>query len=200
MNARHFYPLALLALTTIPHAHAQEEIPAPAHAAEAALPAPETTETVTAIHDGDTVTLATGERLRLEGIDAPELPQPHGLAAQAALADLVATAPAITVNRRGRDRYGRTIATIYAPIPDRRRINIPATMVQRGHAWHYPAYPGRYDYAARQTAAQTARRGLWASTDPVAPWDWRRRPRLLPSPQRARMNSTCPNGLCPLNP
>lgn len=54
-------------------------------------------------------------------------------------------------------------------------------MVDRGMAWHYKRYQAeqssedRAAYSAAEIAAQDARRGLWSTGYPVAPWDWRMR-------------------------
>jgi len=43
------------------------------------------TGTVTSVHDGDTITLNTdsgAKKIRLAGIDAPEIKQPYGIASR----------------------------------------------------------------------------------------------------------------------
>lgn len=84
---------------------------------------------IASVHDGDTLRLCSGERIRLLDIDAPELagsprcdprhPRPHAwcgadaLARRSrdALAAFVASGPA-TIERKAKDRYGRTLAHI----------------------------------------------------------------------------------------
>lgn len=78
------------------------------------------TETVSVRHvvDGDTFELSTGEKVRIQNVDTPEL-HPCRCAAEC---DLAAKARAFTVTalaggsvniERGRqDRYGRTVATV----------------------------------------------------------------------------------------
>lgn len=83
-----------------------------------------------AIIDGDTVALpcdptrgiypGCSERVRLEGIDAPESYRPRceaerapALAAKARLAELL-RGKAVTITRVGRDRYGRTLGHLAA--------------------------------------------------------------------------------------
>lgn len=73
------------------------------------------------VHDGDTVRLATGERVRLAGVDTPELPPRAAcdrevrlaLEAKARLLELVHTADQVTLHRpsgeRDVDRYGRLL-------------------------------------------------------------------------------------------
>lgn len=78
-----------------------------------------TTCTVT---DGDTIRCGS-ERIRLLGIDAPEMPghcrqgrmcaPGDPLASKAAIATLLRRRP-LTIMRIGRDRYGRTLALVSA--------------------------------------------------------------------------------------
>jgi endonuclease YncB( thermonuclease family) len=69
------------------------------------------------VPDGDTLVLAGGERVRVLGVDAPEL-HPCQCEAECRLGrnarDLVAVAvgPGVLVSRRGRDRYDRTLAVV----------------------------------------------------------------------------------------
>ena len=72
------------------------------------------------IIDGDTIEIA-GQRIRLNGIDAPESRQtcvadgvtwPCGQSATAALAEFIGGMP-VRCEGQGSDRYGRTIATCY---------------------------------------------------------------------------------------
>ena len=71
------------------------------------------------IIDGDTFVL-DGERIRLEGPDAPELhkarcPNEKAVAVQATerLQELIGTGP-LLIERHGLDRFGRTLAFVYA--------------------------------------------------------------------------------------
>jgi micrococcal nuclease len=69
------------------------------------------------VPDGDTLILASGERVRMLGVDAPEL-HPCQCEAECRLGrdarDLVAMAvgQGVLVSRRGRDRYDRTLAVV----------------------------------------------------------------------------------------
>lgn len=67
------------------------------------------------VHDGDTFWFA-GEKIRLFGIDAPEMGQPRcdrpargAVAARDALIALL-NAGTLVLERHGKDRYGRTLA------------------------------------------------------------------------------------------
>ena len=123
------------------------------------------------VHDGDTLTALddtnTQQRIRLQGIDAPELGQPFGRASRDRLAAL-AKGKAATITPHGRDRYGRTIATIEIEGDE-----LGHRLVAEGLAWHYVQFNNDPLLAAAEQKARAARRGLWADAKPVPPWEWR---------------------------
>jgi hypothetical protein len=61
--------------------------------------------------DGDTIRVGS-ERIRLRGIDAPELSEPEGQAAKERLEELLRTGP-IQVIPHGRDVYDRLVADVF---------------------------------------------------------------------------------------
>jgi endonuclease YncB( thermonuclease family) len=123
---------------------------------------------VTNCHDGDTCALADGTRVRLHGVDAPELDQPYGAQSRLLINSLVA-GHHVDVRPTGDLSYGRTVADIV--LPDGRDVG--AVLVASGAAWvesrwnHDPAA-----YAA-QDHAQRAHLGLWADSTAIPPWQWR---------------------------
>lgn len=121
------------------------------------------------VGDGDSLRLS-GVRIRLEGIDAPELDQrctrngvvyPCGREARAALQSMIEGA-VITCRGRRHDRYDRLLARCTA-----RETDINRAMVEAGWAVAY----GDYEHA--QAQARRAGRGLWAGQF-ERPQDWRR--------------------------
>ena len=76
----------------------------------------------------------------------------------------------VTVNVRGRDKYGRTVAEVV--LPDGRTLN--EELVIQGLAWQYRKYSHDPRLALMETEAREAKRGLWADPDPVPPWEWRK--------------------------
>jgi micrococcal nuclease len=132
---------------------------------------PTLTGKVVGIADGDTLTLLVAKtqvRVRLDGIDTPERGQPFGKKAGQALAKKV-FGKIVQVDDFGKDRYGRTLGIVRL---DTRNINLE--LVREGWAWWYRKYaPKNKELAAAETAARTAKRGLWADAKPVPPWDWR---------------------------
>ncbi|KQN37026.1 nuclease [Sphingomonas sp. Leaf407] len=93
--------------------------------------------------DGDTLRCGR-ERIRLLGIDAPELPghcrrgrqcvEGDPVASKAALAAAIARGPA-TIVRRGRDRYGRTLARVRVNGVDLSAAQVRSGMAVRVARW-----------------------------------------------------------------
>lgn len=124
--------------------------------------------------DGDTLQVA-GQRVRLFGIDAPDLDQvcqhagrdyPCGKVARAALWDLVAGLDVSCAPEGAAPQEdGSILATCTAG-----GFGLNANMVHAGWALADPQAPDRYQ--AAQADAEQARRGLWRGRfDP--PWEWR---------------------------
>lgn len=105
------------------------------------------------IIDGDTVEVG-GQRIRLHGIDAPEMDQSGGSAARAHLAKLIAGRPVSTVPIDV-DVYGRTVARLVVEGRD-----LCAAMVADGYAIAYRYFSTAY--VKHERAARRRRRGLWA--------------------------------------
>jgi micrococcal nuclease len=150
----------------------------------AATPAFAFDAAVTRCHDGDTCTLADGERVRLHAIDAPELDQPYGDQARVLINRLVA-GQHVDVRPTGDRSYGRMVADIgfldcSTSVPagaDRhcQARDVGTVMVSAGLAWEERRWDNNQAsrLVERQAEAQAAHRGLWAGVDPVPPWTWR---------------------------
>lgn len=126
------------------------------------------------VADGDTLWVRpdTGgrpQKLRLEGIDAPEICQPGGEASRTSLSQLVMHQRVrVTVNRR--DDYGRGLARLYVDGED-----VAARMVSSGQAWSYRWRRSLGPYAAQEQQARQARQGLFAVANAELPRDFRKR-------------------------
>jgi len=149
---------------------------------------------VTSVADGDTMTVVTSDKkqfkIRLEGIDSPEDKQAFGDKAKQALSAKVLNKQ-VTVTWTKLDQYQRLLAHIYL---GSQWVN--QAMVTEGWAWHYTQYSSNQQLAAAQAAARTARRGLWAAKNPVAPWVWRKRPKTSTKKEKGgvlRILSLLPN-------
>jgi micrococcal nuclease len=122
---------------------------------------------VVQIVDGDTLVLAGGAKVRVLGIDAPELERDGRPAdflahkARAALGDLTLNKTiALEYDRLRYDHYGRLLA--YIRLPDHTLVN--TELVRRGLARVYLISPNlRYqkDLLTAQQEAIEAQRGVW---------------------------------------
>lgn len=150
-------------------------LPARAPAANYALAEPcgldRVDEQVTAayIYDGDTIKLADGRKLRLVGIDTPELAhdfrpaQPLAKQARKALARLVPLHDRLYLryDKTRQDAYHRTLAHLF--LED--GTNVQREMLASGLARVLAIPPNVWQiecYLAAEATAQTAKRGLWA--------------------------------------
>lgn len=132
-------------------------------------PLPPPYEGIARASDGDSLRLQ-GVRIRLVGLDAPELDQmcwdaagaewPCGRSSRARLSAILAEKPAVCT-QRGHDKYGRVLATCESGGRD-----IGAMLVSEGWAVAHG------DYATEQMAARAAKAGLWRGRF-VDPGLWR---------------------------
>ncbi|WP_374515971.1 thermonuclease family protein [Niveibacterium sp.] len=133
---------------------------------------------VVGVHDGDTITVLSADqvqhKIRLAGIDAPELGQAWGKNARQTLSGLVFGHQVEVVTSK-RDRYQREVGKVL-----RAGTDINLAVLDAGMAWWYREYakeqaPGdRAVYSRAEANAARDQRGLWADRDPVPPWEWRR--------------------------
>ncbi len=123
--------------------------------------------TITKVYDGDTVTLATGERVRLLQIDTPELSpvECYGKEARAALISLLSSPGQISLKTDPsldtEDSYGRLLRYIFVG-----KTNINLKLVEIGAAVPYFYKGDRGQYSAQiLRAAQIAKSksiGIWS--------------------------------------
>ena len=128
---------------------------------------------VVGVHDGDTVTLLLNQKqfkVRLDGIDAPEIGQAYGDKAKRHLSSLVA-GKTVKGQRLGGDKYGRNICKLGV---DKPVGSVNLNMVEQGLAWHYVKYSTDRALADAQIIAKREKRNLWSESGPIPPWDWRK--------------------------
>ncbi|KAJ1273757.1 hypothetical protein BS78_05G008500 [Paspalum vaginatum] len=112
--------------------------------------------------------LAKKYRIRMRGVDAPELKMDNGKESKNALVKLIGR-KRVTVYVYGQDQFGRYVGDIYCD-----NVFIQEEMLKSGHVWHFKNYDKRPEFAQWEREARAARRGLFASENPEKPWDWRR--------------------------
>ena len=138
-------------------------------AAENELPA-ELSGKIVGVHDGDTLTLLVDRRqykVRLEGIDAPEIGQDFGSRAKQALSKQC-FGKSVHVETHGQDRYGRTLGEVFV---DGKSANL--MLVKEGMAWHYKKYSDSTELAEAESQAREKKLGLWSDPAAIAPWEFR---------------------------
>lgn len=123
--------------------------------------------------DGDSLVIK-GEKIRLHGIDAPELKQTCqtnkgkkqlcGKMAKQSLQRLIKNQK-VTCLGNSRDKYKRLLATCYVE-----PFNINKKMVTDGWALAYRKYSK--DYIDEEHEAKHAKVGMWR-WEFVKPWEWR---------------------------
>lgn len=142
------------------------------------------------VADGDTMRVGA-RRVRLSGVDAPELSQRCGpdsrkVACGATAAEWLrrrVEGRPITCEQVDTDRYGRSVAICRVAGED-----IGAAIVEAGWATAYRRYS--MAYVGQEARARAARRGIWALGF-EAPSDYRRERRLADVP-------VAPDPRCPI--
>jgi endonuclease YncB( thermonuclease family) len=126
---------------------------------------------VVGVIDGDTYdVLVEGRsiRVRMEGIDAPERGMPYYKAAKQHLS-VLCFGKQITLVSTGKDHHKRTLGFAY--LTDGRELS--REMLKAGYAWHYKKYNSDPALAQLEVVARQNRRGLWAESMPMPPWEHR---------------------------
>jgi endonuclease YncB( thermonuclease family) len=136
------------------------------------------------VSDGDTIRILVGQSqvtVRLEGIDAPETGQAFSAKSKEALERLVA-GKTVTVRKTGDDKYGRSLGFVLAD-----GVEVNGRMIADGWAWHFKKYNSDERLAQLELSARSNRKGLWADSNPLAPWDFRNRQRSERSPEPGKV-------------
>jgi endonuclease YncB( thermonuclease family) len=127
--------------------------------------------------DGDTFTLLTADKkqvkIRLHGVDCPERKAPFGSQAKEFAGKLI-FGKAVTAKKTATDRYGRTVA-VY--LPDGRVFN--EELLKAGLAWHYKKHDRNPLWSKMEAAARKGKKGLWAQSNPIPPWEFRKAQRNI---------------------
>ena len=127
--------------------------------------------------DGDTIEVWHKDellRVRLQGIDAPELDQPFGQEARLHLSKLV-QGQMVSIIYESYDTYGRLLGKILVNGHD---INL--RMIKDGLAWWYRYYRQQQSsedqvvYESTEAHSKNLKLGLWVSENPIEPYEWRK--------------------------
>lgn len=133
--------------------------------------------------DGDSIKVKDDQgkefEVQIEGTDAPESKQEYGKEATEALRKLCMDKD-VRVTWTKKDNFERILAQVYLGSE-----HINATMLRDGHAWHFKRYNQSKELAELEEKAKQAKRGLWGTEAPQAPWDYRKENRAPDKPDRS---------------
>lgn len=138
---------------------------------------------VTKVVDGDTIYVFSSydnliKKVRLVGIDAPEMDQPYGIDSKIALENYISNKN-IRIYDYGLDKYDRMLGKVIFNGKD-----INSLMIKNGHAWLYKKYKkslNPYDqsyYSELENNAQNSKLGIFENPGFIEPWVWRRNKRI----------------------
>ena len=125
---------------------------------------------VTDVSDGDTLVIGNGGRVRvvqIAGIDAPELNQEYGKDARDFIKEMT-KGKKVTVEILEQKTPQSLVARISVDGKD-----LAATLVESGLAWTEQGSAA--DLQTAQEKAKSGKQGLWAGTNPTAPWEFRKK-------------------------
>jgi endonuclease YncB( thermonuclease family) len=134
--------------------------------------------TVSAVHDGDTFTIKTEtsqHKVRLAGIDAPELDQPLGVESRDSLRKVVLH-KLVLIETVKNDKYGRVIGKVTHD-----GLDVNLKQIQAGMAWVYKDYVKELSkedkvlYFKSEVQSKAVGIGLWKDAVVVEPWIWRKK-------------------------
>ena len=129
--------------------------------------------TVVRVVDGDSIHVRLAnddlQKIRLFGIDAPEMRQRDGAISGRFLAVRLGDAM-VRIVPQSTDVYGRIVATVF----DEDGLNINEEMIRLGLAWVYRDFTKNPEWLALEQMARDQKIGLWRRNDPIPPWEFRR--------------------------
>jgi micrococcal nuclease len=122
--------------------------------------------------DGDTIWIMIEGRktkIKIDGIDCPEMGQDFGRNAKQFTSDLV-VGKIVEVNIKGVDKTKTAAAFV---LIDKKDIGL--ALLRAGLAWNYKQYASDDPvYALIEEDAKKEKIGLWSMTNPISPWEFRR--------------------------
>ncbi len=128
---------------------------------------------VTHVSDGDTLWIEVDPKskpikVRLQGLDAPEVCQAWGKQSRDALKTRLLR-KSVSLSTRAKDDYNRTLGRVAF-----RGEDVGVWLVANGHAWSYHHRRNPGPYASEEALARKARLGLWAQPSAQEPRQFRK--------------------------
>lgn len=139
--------------------------------------------------DGDTILCLKNKseqiKVKLFGIDAPELDQPYGQEAKQLLNQMLHEDIFISIRKITKDNtylvdinYIDTLCR--EPITSESECttnleNINSNMIETGHAWYdLSEEENDPNFQTDERNARYYKNGLWSQSNPIPPWEWRK--------------------------
>jgi endonuclease YncB( thermonuclease family) len=122
------------------------------------------------VTDGDTFIFQSDSckyKIRMLGIDAPEMSQTYGADSRYWLSTYMHKPGTIVL--KNIDKYGRHVATLYI-----NNININQLSVRLGKSWYAPQFYKNSAFAYAMDSAKSESKGLWIYSNPIPPWVYRK--------------------------
>jgi endonuclease YncB( thermonuclease family) len=123
--------------------------------------------------DGDTIWIKNAmgkrEKVRILGIDAPEICQDWGLESKQAIQTFLKNKKVYIQKKARRDDYGRLLSSIRSD-----QIDLGAYMVANGYAWAMRYGRQSHHYTQLEKQARRKKIGLWGGTKPKKPRSFRK--------------------------
>ena len=125
------------------------------------------------VSDGDTIHIKKNFnkfKIRLYGIDCPEIKQPGGVRAKKRVEELISNKK-VKVEKIGIDRYSRVIGKVFYE----EDIDLGLVLVSEGLCWWYKKYAkNNLSLSKAELNARKKKIGVWGHNDPLPPWEWRK--------------------------
>jgi len=132
---------------------------------------------VITVVDGTTVEVQAADKqiykVRLSGIESPELTQEYGEDARKLLEKLVLE-KSVTIKIVGKDRSGRYLGEMMID----GKVDPRIELLKQGLTWTSEKSPSP-DLEEYRAKAQQRGKGLWKQADPTPPWIYRRQQSML---------------------
>lgn len=147
--------------------------------------------TVTQVVDGDTLKAAVDGiemKIRLWGIDAPEMDQRHGEESRQGLQTMAPRGSRITIHPLSMDHYGRVVGNI----GEDSEPSVNFVMVARGWAYHYQEFSAKHNrcFLEAERLARDSRAGIWRDGEAGGERPWNHRQQERQQQQEADRTST----------
>lgn len=123
------------------------------------------------VTDGSTISVMRGGeavKIRLEGVVCPEPRQDYGPKAKQFTSDM-ALGKEVDVKEKDQDRYGRSVGRVTVNGRD-----LSLELLKAGLAWYDKASSKEKALADAEAEARQAKTGLWSSSNPTPPWDFKK--------------------------